>query len=310
MNAPPDQELLQAIAADLGVDPSFVEKDWQAMRLVAVVGKVQYSDLRPVFSGGTSLSKAYGLIRRFSEDLDFKLILPEAGISRAACRQYRGRVLDAIRGDDDWTIEDTDILARNQSRFFSCLIGYPATLAVAPALRPQIRLEMTFSPPALPTEERSLLSFVAEARGDGPEVPAIACVAPAETAADKLSALAWRVLTRQRGSQDDDPTVIRHLHDLAALETHAVEHPGFPEQLYQTMLQDAARGGVTSEMAAMTPEMRLTAALEALTADPGYPGEYERFVLAMSYASESEIPPFEDALEAARRLKARLPSPC
>ena len=61
LNAPPDQQLLETIAIDLGVDPSFVEKDWHAMRLVAVLAGVEHSDLRPVFSGGTSLSKAYGL---------------------------------------------------------------------------------------------------------------------------------------------------------------------------------------------------------------------------------------------------------
>src|SRR5690242_21934483 len=39
-----------------------------------------------------------------------------------------------------------------------------------------------------------------------------------ETAADKLSALAWRVCARDRARPGDDPTIIRHLPDLAALE--------------------------------------------------------------------------------------------
>jgi predicted nucleotidyltransferase component of viral defense system len=76
----PDQDLVLAIAAELGVDPSYVEKDWQAMRLVAAVAGVGYGEVRPVFAGGTSLSKAFGLIKRFSEDLDFRLALPEAGV--------------------------------------------------------------------------------------------------------------------------------------------------------------------------------------------------------------------------------------
>jgi hypothetical protein len=42
-------------------------------------------------------------------------------------------------------------------------------------------------------------------------------VDPIETASDKLCALAWRVCTRDRSAHDDDPTIIRHLHDLAAL---------------------------------------------------------------------------------------------
>ena len=69
---PPEPELIEAIATDLGVDPSFVEKDWYAIRLVATIINVKQDNLTLVFSGGTSLSKGYSLIRRFSEDLDFK----------------------------------------------------------------------------------------------------------------------------------------------------------------------------------------------------------------------------------------------
>ena len=52
----PDRELIEAIATDLAVDPSFVEKDWHAIRLVATVAGVREGDLTPIFSGGTSLS--------------------------------------------------------------------------------------------------------------------------------------------------------------------------------------------------------------------------------------------------------------
>lgn len=69
------------VATELGVDPSFVEKDWHAIRLVATVAGVREGDLALVFSGGTSLSKGYGLIRRFSEDLDFRVLLPEPASS-------------------------------------------------------------------------------------------------------------------------------------------------------------------------------------------------------------------------------------
>ena len=96
MSVFPDNELLEAIAVDLGVDPSFVEKDWHAMRMIAAIAGVRHGELRPVFSGGTSLSKGYGLIQRFSEDLDFKLLFPKANIGRPLRRGYRAAVVDAI----------------------------------------------------------------------------------------------------------------------------------------------------------------------------------------------------------------------
>src|SRR3546814_18445448 len=77
-------------------------------------------------------------------------------------------------------------------------------------------------------EGRSLQSFVAQAQRASPEVEGILCIAPVETAAEKLSALTWRVLSRQRGEEGDDPRLIRHLHDLAALEDLVREHSEFP----------------------------------------------------------------------------------
>ena len=60
----------------------------------------------------------------------------------------------------------------------------------------QGRILPTFS--ALLAEARPLRSFVAEARRDGREVTEIACVTPAETAADKLSALTAYDLERPK----------------------------------------------------------------------------------------------------------------
>ena len=276
------------------------------MRLVAAVASVEFGEVRPVFAGGTSLSKAFGLIKRFSEDLDFRLALPEAGLSRPGRRRYRELVVEAIRAGGHWTLDEADIIVGNESRFFSCLVSYPASFALAPSLRPQLKLEITFLPPALGAERRALRSFVAEAQKDEPEVMEIACVAPAETAADKLSALTWRVLSRRRGSEGDDPTIIRHLHDLAALEQMAAEHAEFPRLLQQVFVQDVSRGQAFGEVVDMTPGGRFAAALGILGGDAEYRDEYDRFVVAMSYSAEGETPSFEDALEAVRRLGACL----
>ena len=120
------------------MDPSFVEKDWYAIRLVATIISVRQDGLTLVFSGGTSLSKGYGLIRRFSEDLDFKVRLPQAGITRPARRNYRRAIVETIRADDDWTLRDEDVMVRNDHHFFCCQVGYPTSFAVAPALRPRL----------------------------------------------------------------------------------------------------------------------------------------------------------------------------
>lgn len=168
------------------------------MRIIAALIAANISGIRPVFSGGTSLSKGFGLIQRFSEDLDFKAILPETVLNRGKRTNYRNQIVDAIRkGSSEWSLDDDEIESGNEGRFFNCRIAYQQKFAPAIALRPRIRLEICFKPPVLPVEERPLQSFIAKAMRQQPEVPAIACVSPIETAADKLSALTWRVLSRQ-----------------------------------------------------------------------------------------------------------------
>lgn len=73
-----DETVIQDISLELGVDPSFIEKDWYAVQLLVLLSEFQGGrDVKIVFSGGTSLSKGYGLIKRFSEDLDFILTVSE-----------------------------------------------------------------------------------------------------------------------------------------------------------------------------------------------------------------------------------------
>lgn len=85
------------------------------MRIIAALINVNTSDMRLVFSGGTSLSKGFGIIQRFSEDLDFKVILPQTGFNRNECRSYRHQLINAIRqGSSEWSLNDDDIQSRNQ----------------------------------------------------------------------------------------------------------------------------------------------------------------------------------------------------
>ena len=60
-------------AADAsGIPPAFVEKDFWVVELLRSVSQ-PIDGAFVVFKGGTSLSKAYGLVQRFSEDVDILL---------------------------------------------------------------------------------------------------------------------------------------------------------------------------------------------------------------------------------------------
>lgn len=65
--------LCRYIGEQLGIIPSIVEKDFWVCRALNIL--FQEDSLNPYlcFRGGTSLSKAYRIIRRFSEDIDVAL---------------------------------------------------------------------------------------------------------------------------------------------------------------------------------------------------------------------------------------------
>jgi hypothetical protein len=221
-----------------------IEKDWHVVRAISVLAALDHGDIRPAFSGGTALSMAWGLIKRFSEDVDFKVAMPAAPTASKARAQrsaYREKVFAAL-GVADFELVGAPLIG-NKSMFFAADFAYRSEFDPAPGLRPHLRIEMTFRPPALPAVDRPLRSLIAQAQGKEPEVSAFSCVDPIETAADKLSALAWRVCVRERGAPDDDPTIIRHLHDLAALEVRAMAAPAFATLVLEAAKADTSRGG-------------------------------------------------------------------
>ena len=69
-----DKELFKDIitetASSLGIDPSIIEKDYYVTVFLKEIVNIQ-PDI--VFKGGTSLSKCYKLISRFSEDIDLNI---------------------------------------------------------------------------------------------------------------------------------------------------------------------------------------------------------------------------------------------
>ena len=64
------KEIIETVAAEEHRAIQMIEKDTIQSMLLLEISK---SDLPFVFKGGTSLSKAYGLIERFSEDIDLSM---------------------------------------------------------------------------------------------------------------------------------------------------------------------------------------------------------------------------------------------
>jgi predicted nucleotidyltransferase component of viral defense system len=66
-------DTIRAASQHLNIKLEFVEKDYWITLVLCELSRSKFSDIS-VFKGGTSLSKGYNLIERFSEDVDLAII--------------------------------------------------------------------------------------------------------------------------------------------------------------------------------------------------------------------------------------------
>ncbi len=135
----PDRRLVEKLAEDLGTSPGLIEKDWHVVRAIGVIAGVDTAGMMPAFSGGTSLLKGWELIKRFSEDIDFKVGEPtttSASRERRERTAYRERILEALHSAGFEPVVEP--LVRDVSRFFSADLAYDAEFGAgqgSPAVR-------------------------------------------------------------------------------------------------------------------------------------------------------------------------------
>ena len=96
------EAVFNAIAGDKGMKPFAVEKDWWVSRTLEIIFQMSIAK-HLVFKGGTSLSKAWKLINRFSEDIDLAIdkeifITPQNNWSRGELSKLRIKAGDYSTG--------------------------------------------------------------------------------------------------------------------------------------------------------------------------------------------------------------------
>jgi len=109
-----------AVAAEvLGIRPVLIEKDYWVTYVLRKLAFSAYSDML-VFKGGTSLSKAYNCIERFSEDIDLAL-LPQEGMNGTKTKKLLSEIDHAITDGMEYVKGDKK--GRNRKTWYN----YPKT---------------------------------------------------------------------------------------------------------------------------------------------------------------------------------------
>jgi len=301
MNAAPDKQTFEIAATQLRMEAAFVEKDWFATRIIAIIAGLQQAGFEVIFSGGTALSKAHNLLQRFSEDVDFRVLVAPSLHNRKALSAFKNAVIEALRSNG-FAVSKEQVKARDENRFIAIDLDYESHFSRPDALRPHIQIEITARDIQLPQMYLPVASFISGLSKRPPEVARMGCIDPVESAADKLSALAWRIPDRVRGGKYDDPAIVRHIHDLAMLKDRALAHPRFRELVSASMQEDNARAKNDSSLEGMPMADKLRRMLTILESDKEYPQEYDRFVRSVSYAAEGAAPGFASAMQAVRAL--------
>ena len=274
--------------------PVLVEKDWHVVTALAAINAADVKPFRLVFSGGTALSRAHRLIRRMSEDIDLKIVSDEP-CSRPELRKLRDIVTSALL-DAGFQFDPENAAHRdsgNASRYTVYRLPYPPLVTGEGALRPEIQIETAVWPLRLPSVERTVTSFWAEAFKQPPEVPSIPCVALVETVAEKFVAL-----TRRAGAEladaggPRDKTLVRHVYDLHVVRSH-YDPAEVISLAREIMGADVEAYGHQFPAYRENPVAETVRAVGGLATDERFASYYAAFLRDMVYG---EAPDFRTAL--------------
>lgn len=150
------KELLEVAAAESGVRVEIVEKDYYVSM---ILGELSKCDSNIVFRGGTSLSKCYRLIDRFSEDIDVS-VLPQAGkMTEGMKRRLKKNIVESIKRVDLKIVNLNDTRSR---RDFNRYEAEYESIFPNQVLHPLIIIESFIALQPFPTKELSIDSFISQ----------------------------------------------------------------------------------------------------------------------------------------------------
>lgn len=203
------KEIIETVAREIGRTELMVEKDTVQSMFLSELSK---AELPFVFKGGTSLSKAYNMIDRFSEDIDLSMNRKPTESERKASKELIIQIAEAL----GMTLGNPDKI-RSRYDYNKYVFKYMSLFVSMPV---EIITETSYYQTAYPVEKHEVGSFVGrfcEERGIDLPIPFKAAKvymnvqSIRRTFVDKVFAICdYRI----QNMQDRDS---RHLYDICKL---------------------------------------------------------------------------------------------
>jgi hypothetical protein len=223
------RDLIQVVSSERRILPQLIEKDYWIMHVLYGLAQQGFNfELK----GGTSLSKGYRIIERFSEDIDIRLEPPAELQVMAGKNHQKPAHVESRRRFFAWLTEKMRIpgiesVSRDhefdddQLRGAGIRLIYPTTLPASAGLKPGILLEVGFDDTA-PNAAVDISSWAldkAAASGVkfiGNRALAVKCYHPAYTLVEKLQAVSTK-FRQQQDSGGFPVNFLRHYYDIYCL---------------------------------------------------------------------------------------------
>lgn len=252
------RQAINTVALNSGLPPSSIEKDWWVTQVLKALHSLPYSE-HIAFKGGTSLSKCWNLIERFSEDIDIAISREYLGFSgelsktqisdklrRAACAFVREKmqfdvkealINQGIRSDafsvdvviTPITTTDPEVIT----------ITYQSLYDVSPYIKNTVKIEISGRAMIEPIERKAISSVI---DSDYPTTSfaekefEVNAVIPERTFLEKVFLLHEEF----RKDEVHVERMSRHIYDLVMMmnsKEHIDERAIANEELYRAVLE-------------------------------------------------------------------------
>jgi hypothetical protein len=229
------RDVFDASAVELDTLPSYVEKDfWVCLTLDILYNGLPSDHPKLLFKGGTSLSKGYNLIQRFSEDVDFTVFQSAAASTDSQTRKRRIAQLETFASEYIGThlkdcleafatalspecrvsldsIDQSTLLFHYPSLFVNSDLEY---------IQPRVKLEGGGKSALDPNELKTIKPFISSILGDWNFwISNVVTISPERTFWDKVLILhGWHCGHRDENRlPSDSQRLSRHYYDVAMI---------------------------------------------------------------------------------------------